>query len=123
MCALYSFIQKYFVSVSTFGSFHNEKSSDYFVLKFPCDHLQDCAKITLDGRVKACTIIGCNSEYFLGIQPFKLSVLYIAFLPLRLNDSLTQHLKYHICTLFKTRCLKLAILSNWDLIIHILLPE
>ena len=39
-------------------------------------------KIALDGRVKACKIVGCNSWILLGIQPFKVSVLYIAFFAL-----------------------------------------
>ena len=55
----------------------------------------------------------------LKIQPFKVSVLYAVF-ALRLK---CQHLRYHIYIIYKARALKLATLTNWDLIFHILLSE
>ena len=55
----------------------------------------------------------------LKIQPFKVS-FYMPFSPFRLK---CQHLRYHIYIVYKARALKLATLTNWDLIFHILLSE
>ena len=38
-------------------------------------------------------------------------------------NGLTQRPKYHICTLYTAKCLKHSILSNGDLVFHILLSE
>ena len=40
---------------------------------------QKIPKITLVSIMKACQILGCNSEYFWRSQPFKLFVLYCVF--------------------------------------------
>ena len=77
-------------------------------------------KMTLCGRVKACKIIGCHSEYFWGYSHSNFLFYILRFFP---NVGLTQHLKYHICTLYTARGLKLAILSNCELVFHILLSE
>ena len=81
---------------------------------------QKIPKITLVSIMKACKILGCNSEYF---SRYSLSnfLFYYAVLHSRLK---WLPLKYHIdYTLYTDRGLKLAILTNWDPIFHILLSE
>ena len=88
---------------------------------FKSSHLtisNSAPKCTLDGRMKACEIIGRKSEYFVSL------LLYMAFLPLRLILLvLTQHLNYHICTLHTARGMQLAKLTSWDLVFHIRMSE
>ena len=54
------------VSVSTYGSFHNitKSSQPIFFLSSYVTISNIAPKMTLDGREKACKMIGCNSEYF-----------------------------------------------------------
>ena len=76
-------------------------------------------KITLVSIVKACQILGCNSEY---LWRYSLSkcLFYMACLPSRLK---WLHLKYHIYTLYTDSCLKLAIMTKWDPLFNILLSD
>ena len=69
-------------------------------------------KITLVSIVKACQMLGCNSEY-LWRYMYSLSkcLFYMACLSSRLK---WLHLKYHIYTLYTDSCLKLAIMTKWD---------
>ena len=123
--ALYSFLQKLFVSVSTFGSFNNiMRSSQANFCKSSHVTISNFAlRMTLCGRVKACEIISCHSEYFWGYSHSNFLFYILRFCPCDLNVSLTQHLKYHICTLYTARCLKPATLSNWGLVFRVLLSE
>ena len=75
-------------------------------------------KITLVSIMKACQILGCNSEYF---WRYSLSnfLFCIAFLPSRLR----LPLKYHIYIFYTDIGLKLAILTNSNPVFHILLSE
>ena len=73
---------------------------------------QKIPKITLVSIMKVFKIVGCNSEYF---WRYSLSnfLFYMAFLPSRLK---WLPLKYHIYTLYTDRGLKLAILTNCQLV-------
>ena len=106
--------------LKAFGSFHVnstnfDKSSQVTVPNIA----QKIPKIALVSIMKACKILGCNSEYF---SRYSLSnfLFYYAVLHSRLK---WLPLKYHIYTLYKDRGLKLAILTNCDPVFHILLSE
>ena len=102
-------ISNYQICIKSNGSFrvnstNFDKSSQVTVSNIA----QKIPKITLVSIMKACKILGCNSEYF---SRYSLSnfLFYYAVLHSRLK---WLPLKYHIYTLYKDRGLKLAILTN-----------